>query len=176
MSLIRVLRAELESVRADADAVRSSIRYRLGDVLLQALPLSFRSLRVIPKLLALLIMYRRNVRAAKPVTLTAAEIPAKAMACTEVVYKPSLSQWLIVDHSSWHTNNEATLLARLDAGPLQQLVLYAVTEPIARRLARLHWQGCRVVLHSSIYEDVGSEPWVRYAKALCAQANGAASL
>ena len=165
MLLLDILKTELDSARAETEAVRSSIRYRLGDVLLQALPLSFRSFRVVPRLLALLLTHRRNVRSTRSVAVTAEHLPVAAFQCSDVVFKPSLSQWLIVGNNSWETNNEAALLARLDAGPVKRLTLYAITEPIARRLARLQWQGCVVVLHVS---DKNSQaPLLRYAQALC---------
>lgn len=167
--LIRLLQADVESARAETEAMRSSIRYRLGDVLLQALPLSFRSFRVIPRLLALLLTHRRNVRSTRSAAVTAEHLPAGAFQCSDVVFKPTLSQWLIVGNNSWETNNEAALLARLDAGPVKRLTLYAITEPIARRLARLQWQGCVVVLHVS---DKNSQaPLLRYAQALCMNSN-----
>ena len=169
--LIRLLQADVESARAEAKAVRGSIRYRLGDVLLQAFPLSFRSFRVMPRFLALLLTHRRNVRSTRSVGVTAEHLPAGAFQCRDVVYKPSLSQWLIVGNNSWETNNEAALLARLDAGPLKRLELYAITEPIARRLARLQLQGCVVVLHVS--DKNIQAPLLRYALALCMDSNNA---
>lgn len=167
--LIRLLQADVESARAETEAVRSSIRYRLGDVLLQALPLSFRSFRVVPRLLALLLTHRRNMRSARSVAVTSEHLPVAAFQCGHVVFKPSLSQWLIVGRECWETNNEAALLVRLDAGPVKRLELYAITEPITQRLARLQWQGCVVVLHVS---DKNSQaPLLRYAQALCMNSN-----
>lgn len=165
--LIRLLQADVELARAETEALRSSIRYRLGDVLLQALPLSFRSLRVVPRLLALLLTHRRNrnMRSARSIAMVNEHLPLGAFQCFDIAFKPSLSQWSIITNERWETNNESVLLARLDAGPVRNLELDTVTEPIARRLARLQWQGCVVVVHDS--KNNNNEPWLRYTRALC---------
>lgn len=162
-ALIQLLRAEVESSRAEADSVRSSIRYRLGDVLLQALPLSFRSVRVVPKLMALLLTYRRNVRRGRQGAAglsKVATVPADALSCQHVVFNPALSFSRVVD-GVWQTNDKVSLVARLEAAPLARLELHAVTEPIARRLARLQWQGTHVDCH-----DTADDPLVQYAQGL----------
>lgn len=161
--LVSLLRAEVEAARAETDAVRTSLRYRLGDVLLQALPLSLRSVRVIPKLFALLMTYRRGVRRRRPAGMAGvsfAALPVGALQCSQVIYKPDVSATSVVD-GVLQTNDEGVLVARIDAGAIDLLVLYAVSEPIARRLARLQWQGCRFDCRAD-----STTPVVQYAQGL----------
>lgn len=145
-ALVDLLRSEIESAHAEADAVRSSIRYRLGDVLLQALPLSFRSLGALPQAVLLLLNHRRQISMGMPVgtALSNSNLSAEALRCSAVVFDPELPCSRVFD-GVWHTNDEGLLLLRLDTSAVVHLDLYRVTEPIARRVARLQWQGCQIV-------------------------------
>lgn len=160
--LVSVLRAEVESARSETDAVRNSLRYRLGDVLLQAFPLSLRSFRVVPKVMALVFTYRRNVRASAGQGAAVQALPSEALRCSQVLFNPDVSGSSVVD-GAWQTNNERLLLARLEVSPVEKLVLKAVSQPIARRLARLHWQGCRIECCAD-----KSTPYAQYASGFSA--------
>jgi hypothetical protein len=164
--LVSVLRAEVQSARAEASAVRNSLRYRLGDALLGAFPISLKSFRVIPKVLVLLFTHRRNVRASAHGAGSAVEaLPSESVQCSHVSYDPGGSH-TSVDDGVWRTNTERLLLARLEAGPVKELVLHAVSEPIARRLARLQWQGCRI----ECLAEAGT-PFADYAQGLAADSH-----
>jgi hypothetical protein len=141
--MIELLYAEVESARSEADALRTSIRYRLGDVLLQAQPFSWRSILVLPRLYAVYRTYRRNLYVKSITSVRAAPgQPFIAQGCPSVLFARSPVD---IAKDIYVTNDSAAVVARLDAAPLQQLVLRAITEPIARRLGRLQLQGCEII-------------------------------
>lgn len=143
MQLQNLLLAEIESRQQELDALRSSIRYRLGDEMLQALPLSWRSLRVLPRLYALFRTYRRNLisRSRAEVAATT-ELTVQASSASVIYYGEAPAESL---STAWWCSDPVALVARLDMAPVSQLVLREISEPIARRLGRLQRQGCRVI-------------------------------
>ncbi|WP_137088530.1 hypothetical protein [Ectopseudomonas oleovorans] len=162
MQLQSLLLAEIESRQQELDALRSSIRYRLGDEMLQALPLSWRSLRVLPRLYALFRTYRRNLipRSRKAgVAKTALTVQASNASVIYYGGAPAESSSAV-----WWCSDAAALLARLDMAPVSQLVLREINEPIARRLGRLQLQGCQIIWWPSLPEAV--DPLQRYVQSL----------
>lgn len=143
IQLQSLLLAEIETRQQELDALRSSIRYRLGDEMLQALPLSWRSLLVLPRLYGLFRTYRRNLipRSRKAgVAKTALTVQASNASVIYYGGAPAESS-----SAAWWCSDAAALLARLDMAPVSQLVLRHINEPIARRLGRLKMQGCRII-------------------------------
>jgi hypothetical protein len=138
-----LLLAEVEITRQELETLRAGIRYRLGEVLLQAFPLSWRSLRVLPRLYILYRTYRRNQSAQSRSALRSAPgLTTAARECKRIVFSRAP---VALDADTWSTDDPAALALRLDTAPVQQLVLRAVTESIARRLGRLQLQGCQII-------------------------------
>ncbi len=138
-----MLLAEIETRQQELDALRSSIRYRLGDEMLQALPLSWRSLRVLPRLYGLFRTYRRNlIPRSRKAAVAKTALTVQASNASVIYYGGAPAESL---SAAWWCSDAATLLARLDMAPVSQLVLRHINEPIARRLGRLKMQGCRII-------------------------------
>lgn len=145
-ALIRLLRAEVDSLRAESEALRGSIRYRLGDLMLQGLPLSFNSFRIIPRFFRVFLAYRRSILLGRPFggsPSAVSVVPVPTLCCAQLIFDPTLPDSLVLN-GVWQTNDEGLLVARLDALPPSYLELHALSENIARRLARLKSQGCRI--------------------------------
>lgn len=143
--LIEVLRAEVDAARAETDVVRASLRYRLGDLLLQALPISWGAWRVFPRVLFLYRTYRRSYVEKKPAgRVKSSATSSTAIDCNCLIVSTAP---VGVEHKPGvHcVTDPAAALERLDAAPLSQLVLRKVDESIVRRLWRLKLQGCHIV-------------------------------
>lgn len=145
--LISLLRLEIEGARAEIDSLTNSLRFRLGDILLQSLPISWRSFQVFPRLYALFSTYRRSatgrlgVAAARSAMVT---VSAIALRCNSIEFVRTVTNALL-HNDVWSTNDSDLLVARIDMAPVSQLVLRHINEPIARRLGRLKMQGCRII-------------------------------
>lgn len=146
-SLISVLRTEVESARSEVEAIRSSVRYRLGDVMLQALPLSIKSFQIFPKVFALFYTYRRSYKGRAGSTSSGGgyTLPSSVVKCRSIVFGQKVHPTATMQNNVWFVDESALLIARLEAAPVNKLVLYDIDEPIARRLARLQLQGCYIV-------------------------------
>lgn len=166
---IDLLQSELESAQSESQEIRNSLRYRLGDTFLEALPLSLHSISVVARLLKILVSHRRASRNASQLkgNGTSGELLGPAVAeCRHIIYRPS-SDTSRVDESSWQTGNLELLISRLDSCPPAQLTLHEVNEPIARRLARLQLQGCFIECCFS-----SQDAHHLYAQALTSEAKG----
>jgi hypothetical protein len=154
-----LLLAELDQARAEADSLRASIRYRLGDLLLQGFPLSWRSLKVIPKFFFLYRTYKRGGSVGGVFKPLASVIPSEAYACRNLMLS---GENHIAAADVWCTADAAALAARLDARAPCQLTLRFVTESIARRLGRLKMQGCHIIWWPEVEQtDSPLESYVR---------------
>lgn len=164
--LIRLLRVEVETARAETDALINSLRYRLGDLLLQALPISWRSFQIFPRVYALFSTYRRNVRGRVGVAATRSamvSLSATALRCNSIEFTQAAADTSL-HNDVWSTNDSDLLVARLDMAPVSQLILRDISEPIARRLGRLQLQGCQIIWWPSLPEAV--DPLQRYVQSL----------
>lgn len=143
--IIELLRAESEGARSEVEALRASLRYRLGDLLLQVLPLSWRSLYILPRLLMFYRTYKRNrMKVESNKLYEAASQISIDLKCSCLIFAQSVAEteW---DRGACRTDDSAVVQARLDAGPLSRLVLGKVDEQIVRRLGRLKLQGCEII-------------------------------
>jgi hypothetical protein len=162
MQLQNLMLAEIESRQQELDALRSSIRYRLGDVMMQALPLSWRSLRVLPRLYALFRTYRRNLeRRSRPEAATKTALTSQALGASVIYYGKEAAQGMAAACSF---TDPVALVARLDMAPVSQLILREISEPIARRLGRLQLQECRIIWWPSVPE--ADDPIQQYVRSL----------
>ncbi len=137
-----LLLAELDQARAETESLRTSIRYRLGDLLLQGFPLSWRSIKILPRFFFLYRTYRKSGSTIGVYKRLASAPPSEAFACRNLVLSRANH---IAAADAWCTADAAALAARLDSGAPRQLTLRFVTEPIARRLGRLKMQGCHII-------------------------------
>jgi hypothetical protein len=162
VQLQSLLLAEIESRQQELDALRSSIRYRLGDVMMQALPLSWRSLRVLPRLYALFRTYRRNLgRRSGPEASTKTALTPQALGASVIYYGKAPMQGM---SAAWCCTDPVALIERLDVAPVSELILCEISEPIARRLGRLQLQGCRIIWWPSLPET--DDPLQQYVRSL----------
>lgn len=144
--LIRLLQEEVESARADASAVRNSVRYRVGGLVIQALPPSVKSLRALRQLIQLLLARRKS----SPITGSAALITA------DLAVNNQAPKWVLSlandndggNAGIWVTNNAQLLAEHADktAEP-KILVLRELSTVVVRRIARLQLQGWHIVWH-----------------------------
>lgn len=137
-----LLQAELEQVRAEVDSLRASIRYRLGDLMLQGFPLSWRSLKVLPRFFSLYRTYRRNTSTRIFSERLVSQLPAEALVCRTLLLTRDPRCAI---ETLWATSDAVALASRLDIAPTSELTLRFVTESVARRLGRLKMQGCRII-------------------------------
>lgn len=162
LQLQNLLLAEIESRQQELDALRSSIRYRLGDEIMQVLPLSWRSLLVLPRLYSLFRTYRRNLgRRSRAEVATTSALTAQALNASVIYYGKVSAESL---SAAWCCADPVALVARLDMAPVSQLVLREISEPIARRLGRLQLQGCRVIWWPPVPE--AGDPLQQYVRSL----------
>lgn len=141
--LNELLREEIESVQADAQALRNSLRYRVGGVVLEAFPPSLHSF---PALWRLVRLYRQRssrlvnqptVSSSVPVTL-----PEEALSATHLM----LASTGASTPGGWVTEHPHQLALRLDRGPaVAELTLRKAEVPVIRRLARLKALGVKIV-------------------------------
>ncbi|KJU78803.1 MAG: hypothetical protein C0452_10780 [Pseudomonas sp.] len=163
MQLQNLMLAEIESRQQELDALRSSIRFRLGDVMLQALPLSWRSLQVLPRLYALFRTHRRNQgRRSRPESITQTALTSQALGASVIYYGKEAVEGVSAAACSF--TDPVALVARLDMAPVSQLILRDISEPIARRLGRLQLQECRIIWWPSVPE--ADDPLQQYVRSL----------
>lgn len=162
VQLQSLLLAEIESRQQELDALRSSIRFRLGDVMLQVLPLSWRSLQVLPRLYALFRTHRRNQgRRSRPEPTTQTALTSQALGASVIYYGKEAVEGV---SAACSFTDPVALVARLDMAPVSQLILRDISEPIARRLGRLQLQECRIIWWPSVPE--ADDPLQQYVRSL----------
>jgi hypothetical protein len=141
--LNELLREEIESMQADAQALRNSLRYRVGGVVLEAFPPSLQSF---PALWRLVRLYRqRSSRSVNQPTVSSSvsvALPEEALSATHLM----LASAGAPIPGGWVTEHPHQLALRLDRGPaVAELTLRKAAVPVTRRLARLKAQGGRLV-------------------------------
>lgn len=141
--LIRLLQEEAESAREDAMAVRNSVRYRIGGLVIQALPPSIQSFRILKQLFMLFL----NRRSSNP----SAEHAADSHSVKSKVSKWVFSSFKGEDEEGldvWVTSNYQLLAEHADKtdGP-KIFVLRELSTAVVRRIARLQLQGWHIVWH-----------------------------
>lgn len=162
MQIQSLLLAEIESRQQELDALRSSIRYRLGDVMMQALPLSWRSLRVLPRLYALFSTYRRNLALRSRSDMASrTALASQALGASVIYYGKDTAEGM---STAWCCADPEVLVTRLDMAPPSQLILREISEPIARRLGRLQLQKCQIIWWPSVPET--ADPLQHYVQSL----------
>ena len=154
-----LLLAELDQARAELDSLRASIRYRLGDLILQGVPLSWRSVRILPRIFSLYRTYRRNGAGRVAVRRFVSQVPPGALTSQKFLLSRTSGK---TAEDIWYTADAVELSSRLDIGPVTQLTLRFVTESIARRLGRLKMQGCHIIWWPEVEQtDSPLESYVR---------------
>ena len=140
--MIDLLREQVKEAEQELQALRSSLRYRIGDIVLQALPLSWRSVRVLPRLLTLYKRRHSAVGGAGAISTHTSNLPQSALLTTGL----GLGTGLESTSQCWATTDAALMALRLRAdAPVTSLVLRSLSVPIVRQLARVQQNGGKVI-------------------------------
>ncbi|MCG6658046.1 hypothetical protein HOP52_09795 [Halomonas campisalis] len=141
--LIELLRQEVRDAEQELSNLRSSLRYSIGDMLLQALPLSWRSFRVLPKLWRL---YRQYSGGRAPGTAAAhslLKLPETALGAEHLLLGPTSAEG---GAHAWATEDVELMALRLRAdAPVASLTLRCLSASVVRQLARVQQQGGRII-------------------------------
>lgn len=143
--LVQLLRADLASKEAEVASLRSSLRYRLGGWLIEAWPLSRRTLVNIIRLLIVFSRFNGRNRGTRRET-QAPNLRAIAGADTPVLIFGEQALGDYCRRSIFCSDDPVVLIQLLDKErPPGTLVVKLANEAIVRRLSRLRLNGWRVV-------------------------------
>lgn len=140
--LIKLLREEVKEAEQELQNLRISLRYKIGDVLLQALPISWRSFQVLPRLFKL---YKNRASSSNtPVrNLSLSKQPPKS-----ALISSNLALGVDFTDSSdfWSTSDAELMALRLYSdAPITSLVLRSLSVSVVRQLARIQQNGAKVI-------------------------------
>jgi len=142
--LIELLQQEVQEAQQEVIKLRSSLRYRLGDTLLQALPLSWRSFRILPSLWCL-VRQRRGRARGSAASSSFLKLPLAAVESGHLLLgaAPAASGG---GAEAWITEDAELMALRLRTdAPIASLTLGYLSVSVVRQLARLQQQGCRII-------------------------------
>ncbi|CDM40284.1 hypothetical protein [Ectopseudomonas oleovorans] len=139
--LVELLREEAASARGQAEALRASLRYRLGSLLLQLWPPSLQSFNALWRFIR---TYRKggNGRSASGRSAAFVGVPAQARAFDVWALGVALQEGEQV--FEWPEAQAQQLACCLDNERPAVLILGILTPALCRRLARLRLSGCKV--------------------------------
>lgn len=141
--LIELLQQEVQEAQQEVTKLRGSLRYRLGDTLLQALPLSWRSLRILPGLWRL--ARQRGGAGGSAASSSSLKLPLAAVEAGHLLLgaAPAASG---SSAGAWVTEDAELMALRLRAdAPIASLTLRCLSVSVVRQLARLQQSGCRII-------------------------------
>lgn len=140
--MVVLLREQLKEAEQELQSVRNSLRYRIGDIALQAVPLSWRSLRLLPRLWELYRSMRSGVGRGGGVVSSQLAIDESALRSADL----SLGKGLESKLGRWITDDAELMAQRLFMGaPVSSLTLRTLSVPVARQLGRLHQGGTKII-------------------------------
>lgn len=164
--LVEVMRGEVASREGEIEALRTSLRYKVGGWVLEAFPPSRRTIALPVKLLRLFLR-RRNPRLRQHTAREAAPFSAEMRSASTIVLGRNIPHVIEQENANiWHTQDEALVARRLDmkGSAPGLLVLRSLSEPILRRLERARHTGWRVIWHPELEPaalDPALEAYVR---------------
>lgn len=147
--LVEVLRGEVASREAEIEALRASLRFKVGGWVLEAFPPSRQTI-ALPVRLLRLFLRRRNPQLLQHTASEAAPFSAEMSSASTIVLGRNIPHPLEQENANiWHTQDETLVARRLDMkGSVPGLlVLRGLSEQILRRLERARQTGWRVIWH-----------------------------
>lgn len=164
--LVEVMRGEVASRDAEIEALRASLRYKVGGWVLEAFPPS-RQTAALPVKLLRLFLRRRYPRLPQHTAKEVAPFSAGMRSASTIVLGRNIPHLLQQKNADlWHTQDEALVARRLDMkGSVPGLlVLRCLSEQILRRLERARQTGWRVIWQPEVESselDPALEAYVR---------------
>ena len=143
--LLDIAREEAASKEAELHSLRSSLRYRVGGWMLEALPPGLRTLVVIWRMtkLYLVRLHSRGTAKKREANLM---LPVEALQTTTLMLGAALPEAVAFVDNVWRTENAKLMALRLDSGPTANtLILRRPASEVARRIARTKLDGTRVI-------------------------------
>ena len=141
--LVELLQQEAQEAQLEVVKLRNSLRYRLGDALLQVLPLSLGSFRVLPALWRL-VRQRGSTFSGSVAVPSTLKLPSVALDADHLLL--GLAPAVGGSAEVWATENAELMALRLRTdAPIASLTLGCLSVSVVRQLARLQQQGCRII-------------------------------
>lgn len=140
--LVDLLRESINESEQELHSLRNSLRYKIGDVMLQALPLSYRSLTIIPLLFKLYKNQSGNL-GAKSRAFKASEVSTHS---TNQIFELGLGTGFNIKPSLWTTTDPELMALRLRSHEqLDSIILRTLSSSVVRQLARHKYAGTKIV-------------------------------
>jgi hypothetical protein len=170
--LVEALREDVTSLEAELEMLRASLRYRVGELVLQMAVSPMRSgVRTLRRLARLLIGARRRAVGSGGAPL-ARDLPDAAIKARVVVLGQSLPDSHGLGRELWMTEDVDAVCGMIDAGVVgDRLVLRQAVPALLRRLERARVTGWRVLWWPEPESDQ-LPALAAYARAHCDESRG----
>jgi len=143
--LVEALREDVASLEAELDVLRGSLRYRVGDLVLQMAVSPMRSgLRPLHRLVRLLLGARRRA-AGSSIVAAVRDLPDVVSSAPVIVLGRAPPEHHSLGPDLWITDDVEAVCRRIDSGVVGDRLVIRRAEPaFLRRLERARLAGWRV--------------------------------
>lgn len=163
--LLEATREDVASREAELQAVRSSLRYRVGGWVLEAMPLGRNTFLAFAKLVKVYFRRRADASASVSSCLAAINLDEQKLLSPVVVLGGGCPATVNAE-GAWYTDDAEAVAKRLDLDrKVGTLVLRRPNVEVLRRLERSRQAGWHVIWCPEVEESVHLEPLIAYTKA-----------